>query len=285
VQDFYKPLDTRTVDSQYKDRIKFILHNGDHIPSTPQGIGARMCFGTLPQMVFDFPNGVPLITERKIGFWKKPIAEICAFINGVRTVDGLEEFGCNFWEDYREKGSELGLEIGDLGSGSYGSAFHDFEIPGGGTLDQFAQVIEQIKEYPNVRTHLVTPWKPYYTARGCHGWLHFRVVRDELDMVMWQRSADFPIGVPSNMIQYAALLLMVCQVTGYKPGKYIHQFSDAHIYDDQVDNMNEMVDRESFPFPTLHLDPSITDIHDFRPEHFTLEDYTAGKAMKIPYRP
>lgn len=289
-----KPFEERTPDTQYRDRISEILTNGVLVKDTPQGVGALTCFGTLSPLVYDLSNGIPLITERKMGFWRKPVAELIAFINGARTIDQLEAFGCNFWDDYRGQGVKFGLEPDDLGPGSYGAAFHDFEIPEGGTLNQFQQLIEQITNYPSIRTLLVTPWKPYYTARGpnrkvivapCHGWLHFRVIENKLHMRMDQRSADMPIGVPSNMIQYSALLLMICQVTGYEPGNYIHSFADAHVYEDQIETMNELIKREPSPFPTLSLDPNIKNLFDFRAEHFTLEDYNPQPAMKIAYRP
>ncbi len=294
MENSYTSLSGRMPDTQYRDRLSYILDRGELVKDTPQGVGARTCFGTLAPMVFPLSNGVPLITERKIAFWRKAIAEIIAFINGARTIDEIESFGCDFWKDYRGKGAELGLEPNDMGPGSYGSAFHDFEIPGGGVLNQFAQLIEQIRLYPTMRTHLVTPWKPYYTARGpnrkvivapCHGWLQFRIINKSLHMRMDQRSADMPVGVPSNMVQYAALFLMVCQVTGYRPGDYVHSFADAHIYENQADVVRELVKREPRPFPMLRLDPTVKDLFDFRVEHFSLEEYDPHPAMKMPYSP
>ena len=295
MDDFYKPLAERTPDTQYKKRIISTLQHGELVRNTPQGVGALTCFATLAPMVFDLRNGIPFITERSMaGFWKKPIAEIIAMINGARTIDEYEAFGCDYWKDYRGKGVQLGLDPDDLGPGSYGPAFHDFEVPSGGTLNQFAQLIEQIQNYPDLRTHLITPWKPYYTARGpnrkvqvapCHGWLHFRVINGRLHMEMHQRSADMPTGVPSNMAEYAALLLMVCQVTGYSPGNYVHSFSDAHIYENQVKKMRELIRRESRLFPILRLDSSVRNLFDFRVEHFSLEEYDPQPAMKIPYSP
>ncbi len=290
----YTPLQKRTPDKQYQDRLRTILATGILAKDTPQGVGAYTCFGTLAPLVFDLSNGIPVITERKIGFWRKPIAEVIAFINGARTIDEIEMYGCDFWKAYRGKGTALGLDADDLGPGSYGAAFHDFEIPEGGTLNQFAQLLEQIQQYPSIRTHLITPWKPYYTARGpnrkvmvapCHGWLHFRILEGRLHMEMHQRSADMPLGVPSNMIQYAALLLMVCQVTGYQPGNYVHSFGDAHIYENQVEKVKELVKREPRPFPILKLDSSIKNLFDFRAEHFTLEEYDPHPSMGIPFLP
>lgn len=290
----YKPLNERSPDSQYQERLRFVLEHGELAKTTPQGIGAITCFGTLPQMVFDLSNGVPLITDRKIGFWKKAVAEILAFINGARTVDEIESYGCDFWKDYRHKDAKIGLPPGDLGPGSYGPAFHDFPMPDGQSLNQFEQALDQIRSYPHMRTHRITPWIPFYTARGprravdvapCHGELHFRVLNGRLHMRMEQRSADMPIGVPSNMIQYAALLLMVSQVTGYPPRNYIHSFSDAHIYENQVEKVRELVTRPPRPFPIMWLDPTITDLFDFRVEHFSIEEYDPHPAMHIPYSP
>jgi thymidylate synthase len=292
--DLYKPYSDRTPDTQYRDRLAFILERGVRLKDTPQGVGAITCFGELEPMVFDLSNGAPLITERKIGFWKKGVAEIIAFINGARRIDDIESFGCDFWKDYRGKGSLFGLDPDDLGPASYGGAFHDFPMPGG-SFNQFAHVLEQIKKYPSIRTLLVTPWIPFQIGRGpgqqkavvspCHGWLHFRVFGDRLSMRMDQRSADFPIGVPSNMIQYAALLMMVAQVTGLKPWKFIHSFSDAHIYEDQEESVRELLKRDAKRFPTLLLNPNVTNLFAFRIEDFQLTDYDAHPSLKIAYRP
>jgi thymidylate synthase len=295
VANIYHPLQERRPDYQYQKRVSTILEGGVLAKDTPQGVGALTCFGTLPPMVFDLKNGVPFITERDCSkFWRKAVAEIIAFINGARTIEEIESYGCDFWKDYRGKGEPMGLEPNDMGPGSYGAAFHDFETPDGTWLNQFEQLIEQLTHYPTLRTHLVTPWKPYYTARGpnrkvivapCHGWLHFRKLDGKLHMRMDQRSGDMPIGVPNNMIQYAALLLMVCQVTRNMPGTYIHSFADAHIYENQVEKTRELIQREPRRFPTLHLDPGVENLFDFRVEHFELREYDPHLGMKIPYTP
>jgi thymidylate synthase len=247
-------------------------------------------------MVFDHRNGVPLITERTCkGFWRTAVAEIIAFINGARTLQQFREFGCaKFWDAYAGDGMKIGVDPDDMGPGSYGPSFHDFPIPGGGTLNQFKQLLGQIQQYPSLRTHLVTPWQPYFTARGpnrkvivapCHGWLHLRVLDSKLHLRMDQRSADFPIGVPSNMIQYAALHLMLCQVTGLQPGNFVHSFGDAHIYENQVDGVKEALERDPRPFPTLRLDPDVTNLFDFRVHHFELAEYDPHPGIKIPFAP
>lgn len=296
MEDFYKPFVDRTPDSQYQDRLRFILENGVWADRTMQGVGALTCFGTLPPMVYDLSNGAPIITDRSIkGFWRKPVAEIIAFANGVRTVHGLVEAGCDYWNEYRGRGAEFGMEPDDLGPGSYGAAFHDFPKPDGSTFNQYAQIIWQLREMPHLRTHLISPWIPYYTASGpdrkvivapCHGWQLYRVLDGKLHLVMWQRSADFPIGVPSNLAQYACMLLMMARVTGLSPGTYVHQFGDAHIYADQIDKMRELVEREPLRLPTLQLDAETYEFSDITADDFSLEDYHPHKAMLgIPFRP
>jgi len=291
------PVEKRVPDSQYQDRLRYILKHGEMIKETPQGCGAITVFGHLPAMVFDLKNGAPLTTVRRISFWQKAVGEILAFINGVRSFKELsEEWGCNWWDQWQPKTKWFNLDSDDLGPGSYGGAFHNF--PGsiilGKSFNQLKHVMEQLKGYPYVRTAFVSPWIPFYIGRGgyqkavvspCHGWMHFRVINSRLDLNMWQRSADFPVGVPANTIQYAALLMAMAQVVGYEPGRLIHSFSDAHIYEDQLPAAEEMIKREPRKLPTMKIDESVTDLFAFRPEHFSLSDYNPHPAIKgIPVR-
>jgi thymidylate synthase len=293
----YKPYKQRTPDSQYIDILKAIHKDGQY-SETRQGPRAKTLMGV--QMHFKFANGFPIITERSIAnFWQKPIGELCAFINGARTREQLAEFGCTWWDAWtsEEKTKKRGLEPGDIGPGSYGAAFHDFPTADGGSFDQFQHLVEQIKELPELRTHFVTPWIPQYIVRGtgkhqkvtiapCHGWVHVRIINNKLSLHMFQRSGDVPIGVPSNMAQYAALALMLGHLTGYEPYEYVHTISDAHIYEDQMEHVEMMFDREPKRFPTVQLTAAgqkIKDIHDFRGEHFEISDYDPHPAIpKIP---
>jgi thymidylate synthase len=231
-----------------------------------------------------------VITERSIGkFWQKAVGELCAFINGATTLDELAAFGCDWWGPWatEEKTRKRGLPPGDLGPGSYGGAFHDFPTSEGPPFDQYAHLVEQLVEFPGDRTHFVSPWIPQYQVRGagkrqrttispCHGWVHVRVLDGGLHLHMFQRSGDVPVGVPSNMVQYAALTLMLEQLTGIPAVAYYHTISDAHIYVDQIDSVTRMLEREPRPLPTVQLTEAgraVRDIHDFRAEHFTLSDY------------
>ncbi|MBQ6450194.1 thymidylate synthase [bacterium] len=280
------------VDTQYRDFLRRVLDEGVTLPSQ-QGVDAKMIFGN-PPLKFDLSQGFPVITERDLSkFWRAPIGELLGFINGARTQEELEKFGCRWWKSWvtEEKCHKRGLPTGDLGPGSYGAAFHDFPTSEGESFNQFAYLIKQIKEQPQLRTHFITPWIPQYIYRvdgrqqkvvvcPCHGWMHFRVINGKLSLHMFQRSGDLPIGVPSNLIQYSALLLAVAHVTGLEPGEYIHTISDAHIYLDQEPAVREMLARKPRPLPKMKLVDPPSDLFAFRREHFALTDYHPHPAIK-----
>lgn len=250
-------------------------------------------------MRFDLSDGFPVITERDMSqFWSKPIGELCAFINGVTTAQGLREFGCDWWDHWttEAKTRPLGLEAGDLGPGSYGGAFKSFPKGDGQAFDQMRHLVEQLIERPEVRTHFVSPWIPQFQVRGsgkrrqavvapCHGWIHVRVIEGRLHLHMFQRSGDVPIGVPSNMIQYAALLLMLERLTGFPADSYYHTISDAHVYENQLDGVEAMLSRTPRPFPTVRLTAEgerVSELAEFRAHHFELTDYDPHPSLRIP---
>jgi thymidylate synthase len=296
----YLPFDRRKPDNQYRDLLQRILAGGEEVP-TRQGPAAL----TLMQQTlrYDLDNGFPVITERSIeSFWRKPIGELCAFINGATTLPELAEFGCDWWGPWAtpDKTGKRGLPPGDIGPGSYGGAFGHFPDGTAGGFDQFQHLVEQLDELPEVRTHFVSPWIPQYQVRGvgkrpqttiapCHGWVHVRVLNGRLHLHMFQRSGDVPVGVPSNMVQYAALLLMLEHLTGYPAASYYHTISDAHVYADQIDKVRLMLDREPRRLPTVQLTGEgrqVKDIHDFRAEHFELADYNPHPGIgRIPVAP
>lgn len=280
----------------YRNALKEVMNRGE-FTDAPQGLRALTAMQVT--MAFPLKDGFPLITERSMKtFWRKPIGEICAFMNGATTITELEEFGCGWWDGWTtpEKTIKRGIEPGDIGPGSYGAAFHDFPAPDGSTFDQFTNLVNEIRVNPNRRTHFVSPWIPFYqfnnaglgrktTVSPCHGWVHVRVLGGKLHLHMFQRSGDLPIGVPSNMVQYGALLLMLCSLTGYEPGSYHHTISDAHIYEDQIDGVEEMLTREVRPLPTVSLTDegkAVTDIMAFRGEHFDVTGYDPHPGIKIP---
>jgi thymidylate synthase len=296
-----KPYNERTPDRQYQDLLREIIEKGVRTPSQ-QGVDAITLIGP-KNLHFKFENGFPLINERNMApkiseklpvtIWQQAIGEILAFVNGARTQKELEEFGCFWWRWWvtKEKCEKRGLEEGDLGPGSYGAAFHDFPTAEGGTYNQFKNIVEQIKEFPQLRTHFISPWIPQYTIRGtgkqqrvvvapCHGWIHIRIIENKLTLHMIQRSCDVPVGVPQNLIQYAALALAIAQVTGTEAYEYVHSFSDAHIYVDQMPAVETMLAREPRALPSLKIISDKKDLFDFRYQDFELSDYNPHPGIK-----
>jgi thymidylate synthase len=302
----YWPAEYRRPDTQYKDRLYQIRRDGILTKSPFQTEGTYTCLN-LPAMEFPFSNGFPILTERKIGFWKKPIAELLAFIHGVRDARELsEKWGVNWWQDQwatPEKCAQFGLEPYDMGPGSYGPGFvrtvyrwdveeTQFQT---GKFNQIEHLIRQIKTYPEIRTHRVTTWIPEYTLQHddlvrqvvvapCHGDIQVTILNGKLTLRMVQRSADFPIGIPSNMIQYAAFTLALASVTGYEPDTFIHATNDSQIYERHMNDVDELLRRRSMIFPSMHLTDEgkeLTNIFDFRPHHFELRDYVSHPAMKL----
>lgn len=294
----YLPYAERRPSTQYQDMLRTIREDGIRVGSK-QGENALALAGV--QMRFAMKHGAAVITERSIkGFVGKAIGELCAFINGARTLDELAAFGCDWWDAWAtpEKTSKRGLAPGDLGPGSYGHAFRNFttnlddaDDPG---FDQLPHLIKKLQDLPLDRTAVMSPWIPNANHREaglrsrntiapCHGWIHALVYDDKLHLIHNQRSGDTPIGVPSNMAQYTALGLMIEQLTGYEFVEYVHWIQHAHIYANQLDAVDEMLAREPRRLPTLSLTDAgrrITDIHDFRAEHFALTDYDPHPAIR-----
>lgn len=286
----------KTVDLQYKDLIKFVLKNGERVP-TPQDVDALTCFGTAPTLVYDLENGDPVITERKMGT-KGPLAEMIAFVNGEQNFDVMKEkYGVPeaFWGPWvtDKKTQKVGAQPRSLGDGSYGRAFAAFPTPEGGEFDQIENVVRMLKDEKlrNRRTMYVTSWIPFYNGWGqnqrtvvspCHGFMHFRYLNGRLDLLSWHRSVDILLGFPNDMISYIGILKMICSVTGLKPGKLIFQLSDAHIYENQTEAANELIARESKIFPNLEIINPKESVRDFRVTDFKLDDYEPNEGMIIP---
>lgn len=294
----YTPYDQRTPDNQYKELIRAILKNGQKSPSPMVDLEGKEV-NTIdllgaPVMRFNLlKNGVPFLTERDIKFWRTPIGEILGFINGAANQAELERFGCKWWKNWctDAKCTKRGLEPGELGPGSYGAAFHDFPTVDGEGFNQFAEIILQMKERPELKTHFISPWIPQYTIRNhnhqqkvvvcpCHGWMHFRIIEGKLSLVMFQRSCDVLIGCPSNWVQYSALLLAMAEVLDLEPYEFVHMISDAHIYENQLPWIDQILERESKPFPTLTITNPHQSIFDYRVEDFALSDYYPEPAIK-----
>jgi thymidylate synthase len=299
MSDIYLPYNKRVPDFQYQDALKLILERGMR-SEAPSGVDTITYPGI--QMRFRPENGCPLITERDMApkrktvptVWQQAIGELTGFINGARTHEDLVGFGCHWWKHFLtdKKCIKRGLEPGDNGPGSYGAAFHDFPTAEGETFDQFENLLKQMKFRPYLKTHLISPWIPQYTFRHedvdqkvvvcpCHGWLQFMIFGDKLVMHMKQRSGDFPIGIPSNMIQYFALFLAVAKHLNLVPHEFIHYVVNAHIYENQIEGVRELVKRIPRPFPALVLNSDVEDMFALRYTDFELEDYNPHPDFKF----
>lgn len=299
MQDIYVPYDKRTPDFQYRRVLKGILPpNGEYVKNPFQDKGTYTNF-TLPPLVFDLSNGIPLITERRIAFWRMFVAEIIAFINGARTLDDLRKYGNEktwpkFWEKWwtPRKCANFGFSPGDGGPGGYGPTLHDWPTANGTTFNQVAAVIKEAREFPGLRTHMFTTWRPdmalhpsdgerQVVVAPCHGTLvKLIIINGRLTIVHVQRSCDMPLGGVGNIFQWSVFTLMVAQVLNLVPHRYIHCFMDAQIYEDQIPWVKKLVRRRPRPFPTLHItDPTIRDIFNFREHHFELTDYHPHPAI------
>lgn len=301
----YKDFSGRTPDDQYRKLLSIILKEGEKVYCQQEEDALRI-IGY--QMHFHFSNGFPIITERDLvsaaegrpSQFQMAIGELCAFLNGARTLEEMKKFGCGWWKSWvtAEKCAKRGLEPGDLGPGSYGPAWRSFPTAEGKPFDQITHVIEQIKELPHLRTHIVTPWIPQYIGRGkgkqqqvvvvpCHGWFHILIntYSGELSLHHFQRSADVPVGLVFNLIQYAALTMMIAQITGYEPKQFVYSTSDTHIFLSQIEDVKKLLETEPQPFPTVTMDSSVKDIFAFRPEHFTVTDYYPQLSRRTIWTP
>ena len=257
---------------QYLDLIKHVMEHGvDKEDRT--GTGTRSVFGY--QLRCDLADGFPLLRTKKVHL-KSIIYELLWFLRGDTNVRWLQEHGVRIWNEWAD-------ENGDLGP-VYGSQWRAWPDGNGGTIDQIAQVIDQIKNTPDSRRIMVSAWNvaevPTMKLPPCHSLFQFYVAQGKLSLQLYQRSADLFLGVPFNIASYALLLMMVAHVTGLKPGEFVHTFGDAHIYRNHFDQIKEQLSREPRPLPRMVLNPDVKSIDDYKYEDFTLEGYDPWPAIK-----
>ena len=257
---------------QYLDLVRYVMEHGvDKEDRT--GTGTRSVFGY--QLRCNLADGFPLLTTKKVHL-KSIIYELLWFLRGDTNVRWLQEHGVRIWNEWAD-------ENGDLGP-VYGSQWRAWPDGKGGTIDQIAQVIDQIKNTPDSRRIMVSAWNvaevPTMKLPPCHSLFQFYVAQGKLSLQLYQRSADLFLGVPFNIASYALLLMMVAHVTGLEPGEFIHTFGDAHIYRNHFDQIREQLSREPRPLPRMVLNADVKTIDDFKYEDFTLEDYDPWPAIK-----
>lgn len=230
------------------------------------GTGTRSVFGH--QMRFNLDDGFPLLTTKKLHL-RSIIYELLWFLRGDTNVRYLQENGVRIWNEWADSNGDLGPV--------YGLQWRSWPNGKGGTIDQISQVVEQIRNNPESRRLIVSAWNVAEVADmalpPCHLLFQFYVTGDRLSLQLYQRSADTFLGVPFNIASYALLLMMVAQVTGLKPGEFIHTIGDAHIYSNHFDQVREQLSRAPRQLPEMVLNPDVKDIFGFRYEDFTLTGY------------
>ncbi len=250
---------------QYLDLLRHILENGTD-KNDRTGTGTRSVFGY--QMRFDLADGFPLLTTKKLHL-KSIIHELLWFLRGDTNVKYLQDNGVRIWNEWAD-------ENGDLGH-IYGYQWRSWPTPDGGSIDQIANVVDQIRRNPDSRRLIVSAWNvadiPNMQLPPCHAFFQFYVADGRLSLQLYQRSADTFLGVPFNIASYALLLLMMAQVTGLKPGEFIHTFGDVHIYRNHFEQARLQLSREPRPIPRMIINPDVKSIFDFKFEDFTLEGY------------
>lgn len=250
---------------QYLDLMRHVRDHGAR-KEDRTGTGTLSIFGH--QMRFDLSDGFPLVTTKKLHL-KSIIHELLWFLAGDTNIAYLKENGVRIWDEWAD-------ENGDLGP-VYGHQWRSWQAPNGETIDQISQLIDQIRTKPDSRRHIVTAWNPAEIENmalpPCHCLFQFYVAEGKLSCQLYQRSADIFLGVPFNIASYALLTLMVAQVTGLKPGDFVHSFGDAHLYLNHLEQADIQLGRDPKPLPKMAINPEAKDIFGFRYEDFELSGY------------
>lgn len=259
---------------QYLDLLRHVLEQG-RPKGDRTGTGTLSVFGY--QMRFDLAAGFPLVTTKKLHL-RSIVHELLWFLRGDTNVKYLNDQGVTIWDEWAGPDGDLGP--------IYGRQWRSWPVPGGGSVDQIADVVERIRREPDSRRLVVSAWNPADLPKmalaPCHALFQFYVLDGRLSCQLYQRSADVFLGVPFNIASYALLTLMVAQVTDLAPGEFVHTFGDAHLYLNHLDQARLQLGRQPGPLPIVRLDPSVRSLFDFRYEHFGLEGYAPAPPIPAP---
>ena len=258
---------------QYHDLLKYVLNTGVK-KEDRTGTGTISVFGY--QMRFDLAEGFPLLTTKKVHL-RSIIHELLWFLKGETNIKYLHDNGVSIWDEWADENGELGPV--------YGYQWRSWPSANG-SIDQITEVIKLIRNNPDSRRILVTAWNPALIDKmalpPCHILFQFYVANGKLSCQLYQRSADIFLGVPFNIASYAILTMMVAQVCGLQAGEFIHTLGDAHIYSNHLEQVNLQLSRELRPLPQMRLNPTITDLFEFRYEDFELTGYDPHPLIKAP---
>jgi thymidylate synthase len=257
---------------QYLDLLQHVLDNGAE-KNDRTGTGTLSVFGY--QMRFDLDDGFPLMTTKKLHL-RSIIYELLWFLKGDTNVKYLNDNNVSIWNEWADQDGNLGH--------IYGYQWRSWPDYIGGSVDQIELLIRSLRENPDSRRHLVSAWNvadlKNMALPPCHVLFQFYVAKGRLSCQLYQRSADIFIGVPFNIASYSLLLLMVAQVTGLKPGEFIHTLGDAHIYKNHIDQVRLQLVRTPRPLPVMQLNSAVNDINGFSFQDFILENYDPHPHIK-----
>lgn len=257
---------------QYLDLLEHVVQNGVR-KEDRTGTGTISVFGY--QMRFDLEDGFPLLTTKKLHM-KSIIHELLWFISGDTNIRYLKDNGVRIWDEWADSEGNLGPV--------YGYQWRSWPAADGRKIDQLRNVVDSIIGSPDSRRHIVSAWNAGEIDKmalpPCHILFQFYVAQGKLSCQLYQRSCDIFLGVPFNVASYALLSLMMAQVTGLKPGEFIHTLGDAHIYLNHIDQVKLQLTRQPFKLPVMTLNPAVKEITEFSFDDFTLSDYTAHPHIK-----
>lgn len=257
---------------QYLQLLDHILRDGVE-KNDRTGTGTISTFGY--QMRFDLSEGFPLVTTKKLHL-KSIIHELLWFLKGDTNVKYLQDNGVRIWNEWADADGNLGPV--------YGAQWRSWGAPDGTVIDQISAAVDDIRHNPDSRRIIVSAWNvgdlPRMALAPCHALFQFYVADGRLSLQLYQRSADCFLGVPFNIASYALLCMMMAQVTGLRPGEFIHTLGDAHLYKNHLEQARLQLTREPRPLPRMIINPAVDDIFGFRYEDFTLEGYDPHPHIK-----
>lgn len=257
---------------QYHDLLKHILENGT-VKDDRTGVGTISVFGY--QMRFDLDEGFPVLTTKKLHL-RSIIHELLWFLMGDTNIKYLKENKVSIWDEWADENGNLGPV--------YGYQWRSWPASNGETIDQISNLINQIKNNPDSRRHIVSAWNvadiQNMALPPCHCMFQFYVAEGKLSCQLYQRSADVFLGVPFNIASYALLLQMVAQVCDLKPGEFIHTFGDVHLYSNHVEQAKLQLSREPRTLPIMKINLEVKDIFAFKYEDFELLNYDPHPHIK-----
>jgi len=259
---------------QYLDLMRHVLEHGTR-KDDRTGTGTLSVFGH--QMRFDLRQGFPALTTKKLHL-RSIIHELLWFLKGDTNIKYLKDNGVSIWDEWAD-------ENGDLGP-VYGYQWRSWPAADGSHVDQISQIIDQIRNNPDSRRIIVSAWNvgqiEQMALPPCHAFFQFYVADGHLSCQLYQRSADIFLGVPFNIASYALLLMMVAQVTGLKPGDFVHTLGDAHLYSNHLEQAREQLSRTPRKLPTMKINPDRKQLEEFVFEDFELCDYDPLPHIKAP---